>query len=81
MSPFAKCDSHLYLISKCYKTSATPLKRLLHSHAKEEQSPIGMMDVYGKLLSHLFDKPVSLPINLLYHFDNIKQPIAKLLVI
>ena len=26
---------------------------------------------YGKPLSHLFDKPILSPINLLYHFDDI----------
>ena len=28
--------------------------------------------VFGKQLSHLFDKPTISPINLLYHFDNVK---------
>ena len=28
------------------------------------------LDIYGKPVSHLFDKPVLSSINLIYHFDN-----------
>ena len=35
-------------------------------------------DIYGKSLSHLFDKPMLSPINLLYHINNIGLSVDKL---